>query len=313
MIATALEDASLRGTVIRSELGLAMLSAYRTSSSDPRSDRLVRFGATNSYLLSVHLKSAAASTIFHGNRRLSLRPRIPMEYSLGALDGICIWSVQGTFDVVCFEFPRSAIACVGSRRLVQPIDLFGSESDATAIDQTIASFAFAMAQAIDDSSRFDQFYIDHLLEGLRAYIALKFFGIERNNAKRAGLAAWQERRAKELMAASIGTDLSLQRVAAECGLSLGHFNRAFRLSTGYSPHKWFVERRIDAALQLLSDSKAPLADVAAQCGFTDQSHLTNVFSRRVGISPGTYRRQCRISPLEAMHSGSRSPRALHTI
>jgi AraC-like DNA-binding protein len=92
------------------------------------------------------------------------------------------------------------------------------------------------------------------------------------------------------MSASIGSDLSLRALADECGLSVSHFARAFRQSTGTSPHQWIVERRIEQATAKLAGGEASLAEIAVECGFADQSHFTRVFAKHVGSSPGQWRR-----------------------
>jgi AraC-like DNA-binding protein len=79
-------------------------------------------------------------------------------------------------------------------------------------------------------------------------------------------------------------------ITRECGLSTGHFSRAFRQSTGLSPHQWLLQRRIDAARACLRDRDMPLSEVALACGFADQSHFTGIFTRCVGVSPGAWRR-----------------------
>jgi AraC-like DNA-binding protein len=55
-------------------------------------------------------------------------------------------------------------------------------------------------------------------------------------------------------------------------------------------HKWLLSRRIELAKEKLRDGRSSLSDVALACGFTDQSHLTRIFSRLVGITPGAWRR-----------------------
>ena len=85
----------------------------------------------------------------------------------------------------------------------------------------------------------------------------------------------------------------LSEVAAECGLSRGHFSKAFKTTTGQSPHAWLIERRIEAARQMLQASSASLSEIAIACGFADQSHLTRVFGARTGSSPALWRRQRR--------------------
>jgi len=59
---------------------------------------------------------------------------------------------------------------------------------------------------------------------------------------------------------------------------------------GITPHKWLIGRRLEKAKALLKSTDLPLTSVAAECGFADQAHLTNVFSRQVGTPPGAYRR-----------------------
>ena len=107
---------------------------------------------------------------------------------------------------------------------------------------------------------------------------------------RGGLAPWQERRAKEILCANLDGRMPLNEVARECRLSVSHFSRAFRRSTGAAPHNWLLTRRVDLAKEKLRDDRLSLLDVALACGFADQSHLTRVFTRMVGVSPGAWRR-----------------------
>jgi AraC family transcriptional regulator len=115
---------------------------------------------------------------------------------------------------------------------------------------------------------------------------------------RGGLAGWQERRAKEILAAHLTGQIALQEVAHACGLSVSHFSRAFRETTGLAPHQWLLHRRIEAAKSAMHDARLPLADVALSCGFADQSHFTRVFSKQVGVSPGCWRRYAGIGPAD---------------
>lgn len=96
---------------------------------------------------------------------------------------------------------------------------------------------------------------------------------------RGGLAPWQERRAKELLDARLDGAVSLADLATACELSVRQFTRAFRQSTGQSPHRWLVERRLDKAQGLLEVSAQSLNDVAAASGFANQSLYAGVHER----------------------------------
>ena len=105
-----------------------------------------------------------------------------------------------------------------------------------------------------------------------------------------GLAPWQARRAEELMVKNLAEDLRLADVAQACELSAAHFSRSFHKTFGAPPYRWLQTRRIERAKGLLGDTSRSLAEIALECGFTEQSHFTKVFTRLVGVSPGAWRR-----------------------
>jgi transcriptional regulator GlxA family with amidase domain len=107
---------------------------------------------------------------------------------------------------------------------------------------------------------------------------------------RGGLAPWQLRRALALMG-NLAGDYVIADLARQCGVSAGHFSRAFKQSAGVPPHQWLLEKRVHRAQHLLALSGVSIADIAQQCGFADQSHLTRVFERITGTTPGRWRRE----------------------
>ena len=109
-----------------------------------------------------------------------------------------------------------------------------------------------------------------------------------------GLAPWQLRRAQEMFMADLSANLSLGNVAKACKLSVSHFARAFKTSTGTPPHQWVMKARIEMARNMLVNSSTALVDVAGVCGFADQSHFSRVFARVMGTSPGAWRREYRV-------------------
>jgi AraC-like DNA-binding protein len=83
--------------------------------------------------------------------------------------------------------------------------------------------------------------------------------------------------------------VTLTELAAVAGLSRFELVRRFGEQNGVSPHAFQTNLRVDRARALLAAGDAPAA-VAAACGFADQPHLTRVFKRAVGVSPGRYAR-----------------------
>ncbi|WP_454252345.1 helix-turn-helix domain-containing protein [Pseudomonas sp. Marseille-Q7302] len=106
-----------------------------------------------------------------------------------------------------------------------------------------------------------------------------------------GLAAWQERLAKEVLLQHLERGISVSQVASVCGLSRSHFTRQFKLSAGLAPLEWLRQQRLHRAQQLLAKRELPLAAIALECGFFDQAHLSRVFTRAVGIPPLAWQQQ----------------------
>lgn len=95
----------------------------------------------------------------------------------------------------------------------------------------------------------------------------------------------------EHIAAHLAEDLSVEALADLTGLSTSHFSRLFRASFGCAPHQYVLRARLEAACELLRDPARPMADVAVETGFFDQSHLSRWFKQHYGESPGLWRRR----------------------
>ena len=105
-----------------------------------------------------------------------------------------------------------------------------------------------------------------------------------------GLAPGQIRRVLEYIEAHLTDELGLVELAAIVELSPNYFGEAFRISTGRSPHRYVMERRIEWARDLLWDADRPIRDIAYAAGFSSQSHFTANFRRVTGVTPGRFRR-----------------------
>jgi len=94
---------------------------------------------------------------------------------------------------------------------------------------------------------------------------------------------------------------TLAGLAGLSGLSRFHFLRSFARATGLTPHAFQIQARLHLARRLILAGQ-PLAAVAAEAGFADQSHLTRLFSRSYGMTPGIYGRNFVQDP-EGGHRG----------
>jgi len=108
---------------------------------------------------------------------------------------------------------------------------------------------------------------------------------------RGGLTPARLRKVVELVDAEMDGDLSLDELADAAGLSITHFSRMFRKSTGQSPHQFVLHRRVEHAKEMLRAAEMSVLDVAVACGFKSQQHFARAFHRLCGASPTEYRQE----------------------
>jgi AraC family transcriptional regulator len=95
----------------------------------------------------------------------------------------------------------------------------------------------------------------------------------------------QLKRTLEYMQASLLRDVRLKELASVAGLSTSQFGRAFKASTGLTPHRWIVQRRIQLSQRLMKESGKSIVIAAQMAGFANQSHFTKAFRAIVGATP----------------------------
>lgn len=134
-------------------------------------------------------------------------------------------------------------------------------------------------------------YSQSLITTLAHHLARRFGAApKRQETVRGGLTPLQIKRVLELIDARLDQTVSLDEMAQVAGLSPFHFSRQFKRSTGASPHRFLLSRRLERARLLLEKPGAELGAVSQQVGFADQSHFTRWFRRQFGVTPGQVKR-----------------------
>jgi len=108
-----------------------------------------------------------------------------------------------------------------------------------------------------------------------------------------GLSGWRLRRVIDYMAANLAADVGLADLTTLTGLSRAQFFRAFRQSTGLSPHRYLSGLRLDKAQMLLDDTSLDLEAVADAVGLRAGARFSARFKQRFGVAPRLYRQSRR--------------------
>lgn len=138
----------------------------------------------------------------------------------------------------------------------------------------------------------DTTYCDAISLALVQYLSARYWRIDAAQPfSTDALPRWKLRRITEFVEANLSEPLWIGQLAALVGLSDGHFQRAFKQTTGQTPLTFITKRRLEAAKALLALSTHSVAEIAPRVGFVSQSQFTRTFKASVGVSPREYRQR----------------------
>jgi AraC family transcriptional regulator len=217
-------------------------------------------------------------------------PYIPQfRTSLLDLQAPFLCTLDCAFDYVHYHVPRAGLDEIARDHRIKPVENFKvgiCEDDLVIAQLTKTILPLASARNWSSQLAIDQF---SLMFG--AHVLQTYGGLARlPEVTTRGLAPWQARRAAEVLRSRLDGGVRLNTLARECGMSVSHFTRSFRATFGVSAHAWLVQRRIELAKDLMRATTHPLADIALQCGFSDQAAFSRTYAQAVGVSPGRWRR-----------------------
>src|SRR5271156_672415 len=96
-------------------------------------------------------------------------------------------------------------------------------------------------------------------------------------------------KAQSALSEQLSRGVRLADVASLIGCSSAHFSRTFHATVGVSFKKYLIQLRLASAMKMMSESDAPLCDVASACGFSAQSGFSRAFARNIGMTPFKWR------------------------
>ncbi|MBN3789137.1 AraC family transcriptional regulator [Burkholderia sp. Ac-20353] len=195
------------------------------------------------------------------------------------------------FDLLFACLPRCAL--IESARTMGLRDVGDLDCPRGKADAVLQCLSSGLLTAAGSGTPASPMLAGQLAHAIQLHVVQRYGTAERALPARGMLAGWQVERAKAILAEHANAEISISHVANACGLSRSYFIKAFRQTVGTTPHRWLLEHKIERAKQCLLAHMEPIADIAQQCGFSDQAHLTRVFTSMVGTPPATWRRERR--------------------
>ena len=154
-------------------------------------------------------------------------------------------------------------------------------------DPLLGQIVTSLAKEIQGGSA-DRILVESLGTAMCIRIARRFVG-RLPLPTSGGLSPERLQRVRDYVEAHLDDDLSLTVLADIACLSPYHFSRSFKQATGVGPQRYVIQRRLERVKRLLRQTRQPLALIAQEAGFADQSHLTQMFRREMGVTPGRFR------------------------
>lgn len=215
------------------------------------------------------------------------------QFGIVPPDRASTWYVDGTPDVQHIYLRREMFDEVVSTDL-------GLEPSAVELDARIGvddplleQLAAVLLRAVDEPDA--AVVVAHAARLIALHLA-------RHHSNRAGTTSVRRARLaprqridvcalRDHIDANLDGDLSLASLACAAGVTTTTLASTFSEQNGVTLHQFVLQRRLARACELLATTRRPLAEVAVASGFAHQSHMTNTFRRKIGITPAAYRRE----------------------
>jgi AraC family transcriptional regulator len=202
------------------------------------------------------------------------------------------WDIPKPVDVVQLYLPHTTLERVAREADTVPsTDLLERTAHP---DPVTSRLLLSAADVLEGNGALDTLFRQQLTDLLATRILAAHTGSPTTfQPTMGGLSPKVLLRAIERLRSDSDADVSLAALAADAGLSRFHFCRAFKESTGLSPHAWLRQHRLEQAMNMLRDTDASIVSVAAALGYASQTAFAAAFRRLTGETPSDWRRRRR--------------------
>ena len=202
------------------------------------------------------------------------------------------WDIPGQVNVVQLYLPHTTFERVAIEAHAQaPGDLLERTGHP---DSVTSRLLISAADMLEGNAALDALFRQQLADVVATRLLAAHVGTPSTfQATLGGLSPTALRRAIERLRSDSDSDVSLAAVASEVGLSRFHFCRAFKESTGLSPHAWLRQHQLDQAMNMLRDTDASVVSVATALGYASQTAFAAAFKKLTGQTPSDWRRRVR--------------------
>ncbi|MBD2664067.1 transcriptional regulator [Richelia sinica FACHB-800] len=208
-------------------------------------------------------------------------------------DHLSRWDKEGEFLLLSIEpafFQRTAFES-GDFHNIHLLPHFATP------DHLIQQIGLSLKSELEFDGKGTRIYVQSLTNALCMHLIRHYSTFSANTTNTSqgkGLSQRKLQKAISYIQENLQTDLSLPDISAFVDMSMYHFSRLFKQSTGFAPHQYVLNCRIEEGKRLLTHTEKTIDEISRLVGFQNQSHFTSVFRKFVGTTPKVYREQVKI-------------------
>ncbi|MBR0870476.1 helix-turn-helix transcriptional regulator [Bradyrhizobium tropiciagri] len=202
------------------------------------------------------------------------------------------WDIRKPVDVVEFYLPHATLERVAEEAdTAGPVNLLERTAHP---DPVTSRLLLTAADVLDGNEALDALFRCQLTSLLATRLLAAHTGSPTMlQPTIGGLSPKVLSRAIERLRPDSDADVSLAALAADAGLSRFHFCRAFKESTGLSPHAWLRQHQLEQAQNMLRDTDDSIVSIAAALGYSSHTAFSAAFRKLTGETPRAWRRRMR--------------------
>ncbi|MES2073144.1 MAG: AraC family transcriptional regulator [Pseudomonadota bacterium] len=245
---------------------------------------------SRAYLVQLRLRDCPGATYFLDGRALDISDHTAGTIQFHDLRRDPRVELSDPFHVMHLNVPLATLDGIVDELGIPRIDELMAQPGHCYRDAVIENLLRAMRPALARPGEMSSLFLEHVSTATCLHLVQHYVGASaREHQIRGGLSPWQERLVKDMLRTDLERDLSLLDLAQACGISVRHFTRAFKQSTGLPAHQFRLQCRLDQARNLLKAGYLPIGEIAIMCGFASPSHFTRCFHRFTGQTPANWR------------------------
>ncbi|SFD50816.1 helix-turn-helix transcriptional regulator [Roseivivax sediminis] len=246
--------------------------------------------AVSELVLEIQMSSSTMAMDIGGARR---KPYVYRrgEFDVTPPDVPCAARRFDPGATIAVSLPRKVLGAVLEEEEGVAATDFGPLHEAPADSDLVLAICVRLLKNAQSDAPFGLLYDDTLIHAL--ILELRREAAEEHGASIHDphtLPATLLRRIEDHIDNTSEESVELKGLAALAGMSCTSFSRSFKRTTGQSPYQYVLKRRLNRAQSQIMQTKEPLAQIAFDCGFSSQAHMTTLFQRKLGVTPGQLRR-----------------------